>query len=100
MSREVSLKQAGRHLGDALDADADCLVTRARCATSTSTCSSRSRRRSSAAPLGMPVLHLPQMVGLAFGLDPKELGLDRHVVRPTSVIDWSTSVVAGVPNAA
>ncbi len=27
MNRETSLTQAGRHLGDALDADADCLVT-------------------------------------------------------------------------
>ena len=43
--------------------------------------------------LDMPVLHLPQLVGLALGLEPKELGLSRHVVRPTSVIDWSTSVV-------
>jgi succinate dehydrogenase / fumarate reductase cytochrome b subunit len=33
-------------------------------------------------------------VGLAFGLDPKELGMGKHVVKPTSVIDWSTSVVA------
>jgi succinate dehydrogenase / fumarate reductase cytochrome b subunit len=44
----------------------------------------------------MPVLHLPQLVGLALGLEPKELGMARHVVKPTSVIDWSTSVVAGV----
>jgi succinate dehydrogenase / fumarate reductase cytochrome b subunit len=43
--------------------------------------------------LRMPVLHLPQLVGLALGLAPKELGLSRHVVRPTAVIDWSTSVV-------
>ena len=27
MNKEASLKQAGRHLGDAVDADADCLVT-------------------------------------------------------------------------
>src|SRR4029078_2701659 len=27
MNKEASLKQAGRHLGDALDAEADCLVT-------------------------------------------------------------------------
>ena len=27
MNKEVSLKQAGRHLGDAVDAEADCLVT-------------------------------------------------------------------------
>jgi succinate dehydrogenase / fumarate reductase cytochrome b subunit len=43
--------------------------------------------------LDMPVLHLPQLVGLALGLDPKELGLGRHVVRPSSVIDWTTAVV-------
>ena len=30
--------------------------------------------------LGIPVLHLPQMVGLALGLDPKELGMGKHVV--------------------
>src|SRR5436305_12575302 len=27
MNKQASLKQAGRHLGDAIDADADCLVT-------------------------------------------------------------------------
>ena len=43
--------------------------------------------------LDVPVLHLPQLVGLALGLEPNELGLSRHVVRPTSVIDWSTAVV-------
>jgi succinate dehydrogenase / fumarate reductase cytochrome b subunit len=44
--------------------------------------------------LGMPVLHLPQLLGLALGLEPKELGMSKHVVRPTSVIDWSQAVVA------
>jgi succinate dehydrogenase / fumarate reductase cytochrome b subunit len=44
--------------------------------------------------LNMPVLHLPQLVGLALGLSPKDLGMGKHVVKPTSVIDWSTSVVA------
>jgi succinate dehydrogenase / fumarate reductase, cytochrome b subunit len=28
----------------------------------------------------MPVLHLPQLVGLALGLSPEELRLDRHMV--------------------
>ena len=35
--------------------------------------------------LGVPVLHLPQMVGLALGLEPKELGMDKHVVRTREV---------------
>ena len=38
----------------------------------------------------MPVLHLPQLVGLALGLTPKELGMNKHVVSPTAVIDWTT----------
>jgi len=31
-------------------------------------------------PLDMPVFHLPQVVGLAFGASPEELGLSRHLV--------------------
>ena len=30
--------------------------------------------------IDLPVLHLPQMVGLALGIDPVELGLDKHVI--------------------
>jgi succinate dehydrogenase / fumarate reductase cytochrome b subunit len=38
--------------------------------------------------LGMPVLHLPQLVGLALGLSPEELRVDRHMVQfdPGTVI--------------
>jgi len=28
----------------------------------------------------IPVIHLPQLVGLALGIDPNELGLDRHTI--------------------
>jgi succinate dehydrogenase / fumarate reductase cytochrome b subunit len=30
--------------------------------------------------LDMPVLHLPQLVGLALGLSPEELNIDRHMI--------------------
>jgi succinate dehydrogenase / fumarate reductase cytochrome b subunit len=100
MNKEASLKQAGRHLGDALDAEADCLVTPCPLCHLNLDLQQPLAERTVGRPLGMPVLHLPQLVGLALGLEPKELGLSRHVVRPTSVIDWSTSVVAAVPSAA
>jgi succinate dehydrogenase / fumarate reductase cytochrome b subunit len=99
MNRETSLKQAGRHLGDAVDAGADCLVTPCPLCHLNLDLQQPLAERVVQRPLAMPVLHLPQLVGLALGLDPKELGLDRHVVKPTSVIDWSTSVVAGVGDA-
>jgi succinate dehydrogenase / fumarate reductase cytochrome b subunit len=100
MNKEASLKQAGRHLGDAVDADADCLVTPCPLCHLNLDLQQPLAERLLGRPLGMPVLHLPQLVGLAFGLSPKELGMNKHVVRPTSVIDWSTSVVGGVPETA
>jgi len=80
MNRTTSLRQAGRHVADAIDAGADCLVTPC------PLCHlNLDMQQPAAAPyverdLGLPVLHLPQMVGLALGLEPKELGMGKHVV--------------------
>jgi succinate dehydrogenase / fumarate reductase, cytochrome b subunit len=96
MNKDASLKQAGRHLGDAVDADADCLVTPCPLCHLNLDLQQPLAERTVGRSLDMPVLHLPQLVGLALGLEPKELGFQRHVVKPSSVIDWTTSVVAGV----
>jgi succinate dehydrogenase / fumarate reductase cytochrome b subunit len=96
MNKEASLRQAGRHLGDAIDAEADCLVTPCPLCHLNLDLQQPAAEAVVGHSLGMPVLHLPQLVGLALGLEPKALGMNKHVVRPTSVIDWSTSVVAGV----
>jgi succinate dehydrogenase / fumarate reductase cytochrome b subunit len=96
MNKEASLKQAGRHLGDAVDAEADCLVTPCPLCHLNLDLQQPLAERVVGRELNMPVLHLPQLVGLAFGLEPKELGFNKHVVKPSSVIDWSTSVVASV----
>jgi succinate dehydrogenase / fumarate reductase cytochrome b subunit len=95
MNKEASLTMAGRHLGDAQDADADCLVVPCPLCHLNLDLQQPAAAKVVNRELGMPVLHLPQLVGLALGLSPKELGMGKHIVRPTSVIDWSTSVVAG-----
>jgi succinate dehydrogenase / fumarate reductase, cytochrome b subunit len=96
MNKQASLRQAGTHLGDAVDAEADCLVTPCPLCHLNLDLQQPLAERVVGRDLGLPVLHLPQLVGLALGLEPKELGMGRHVVKPTSVIDWSESVVAGV----
>jgi succinate dehydrogenase / fumarate reductase cytochrome b subunit len=96
MNKEASLKQAGRHLGDAKDADADCVVTPCPLCHLNLDLQQPLAERTVGRALDMPVLHLPQLVGLALGLDAKALGLARHIVKPTSVIDWTTSVVGAV----
>jgi succinate dehydrogenase / fumarate reductase cytochrome b subunit len=96
MNKEASLAQAGRHLGDAVDAGADCLVTPCPLCHLNLDLQQPLAERVVGRRLDMPVLHLPQLVGLALGVAPGELGLGRHVVKPSSVIDWTPSVVAGV----
>jgi succinate dehydrogenase / fumarate reductase cytochrome b subunit len=79
MNRTTSLRQAGRHLADAIDADADFVTPCPLCHLNLDMqqpAASRYVERD----LGIPVLHLPQMVGLALGLEPKELGMGKHVV--------------------
>ncbi|MFA4929813.1 MAG: CoB--CoM heterodisulfide reductase iron-sulfur subunit B family protein [Patulibacter sp.] len=96
MQKETSMRMAGQHLGDAKDAQADCLVTPCPLCHLNLDMQQPVIDRTIGRNLEMPVLHLPQMVGLALGLDPKQLGMGKHVVKPTAVIDWSTSVVGAV----
>jgi succinate dehydrogenase / fumarate reductase cytochrome b subunit len=37
-------------------------------------------------PLDMPVFHLPQVIALAFGATPEEIGLSRHLVRTDAAL--------------
>ena len=37
-------------------------------------------------PIDLPILHLPQMIGLALGIDPKAMRLNRHIVSTKSVL--------------
>ena len=94
MNKTASLKQAGRHLGDAVDAQADCVVTPCPLCHLNLDLQQPIAEALIGRELKMPVLHLPQLVGLALGLDGGELGFRRHIVKPTSVIDWTESVVA------
>ena len=75
MNRETSLRQAGTHIGDALDAGADCLVTPCPLCHLNLDMQQPEAAKVVGRDLGLAVLHLPQLVGLALGFEPKELGM-------------------------
>jgi len=85
MNRTTSLRQAGRHLADAIDAGADCLVTPCPLCHLNLDMQQPAASRYVERDLGIPVLHLPQVIGLALGLEPKELGMGKHVVSTREV---------------
>ncbi|MBA2429573.1 MAG: CoB--CoM heterodisulfide reductase iron-sulfur subunit B family protein [Thermoleophilaceae bacterium] len=85
MNKTTSLRQAGRHLADAIDAGADCLVTPCPLCHLNLDMQQPDASKFVERELGVPVLHFPQLLGLALGLEPKELGMGKHVVKTTEV---------------
>jgi succinate dehydrogenase / fumarate reductase, cytochrome b subunit len=86
MNRETSLRQAGTHVGDALDAGADCLVTPCPLCHLNLDLQQPEAAKVVGRDLGLAVLHLPQLVGLALGLEPSELGMSKHIA-PTAWVE-------------
>jgi succinate dehydrogenase / fumarate reductase cytochrome b subunit len=79
MNRDTSLRQAGTHVGDAIDAGADCLVTPCPLCHLNLDLQQPEAAKITGRDLGLAVLHLPQLVGLALGFEPKELGMQKHI---------------------
>ncbi len=84
---EASFKMAGGHIQEAITAGADCIVTP--CPLCHLNLDSRQPEVAKVVglPLGLPILHLPQLVALAVGVSPSDLGLDRHIVSTRPVLE-------------
>jgi succinate dehydrogenase / fumarate reductase cytochrome b subunit len=82
-----SFQMAGMHIQEAIAAGADCLVTP--CPLCHLNLDSRQPEveKVIGQKLGLPVLHLSQLVALALGIQPKQLGLDRHIVSTHPVLE-------------
>jgi len=87
MNRETSLTQAGTHVGDAIDAGADCLVTPCPLCHLNLDMQQPEAAKVVGRDLDLAVLHLPQLVGLAMGFEPKKLGMPKHIASTKLVSD-------------
>jgi succinate dehydrogenase / fumarate reductase cytochrome b subunit len=95
LNKATSLRQAGRHLADAIDAGADCLVSPCPLCHLNLDLQQPEAQKYVERPLGIPVLHFPQLLGLALGLEPKQLGMDKHVVRTVELQRKVARLAAG-----
>lgn len=77
---------AGQHLTEAIAAGADCIVTP--CPLCHLNLDSRQPEVEKVInqKLELPILHLSQLIGLAIGIAPTSLGLDRHVVSTKPIL--------------
>jgi succinate dehydrogenase / fumarate reductase cytochrome b subunit len=82
----IAVAMAGTNMKEAKDEGADFMVTPCPlCHMSLDIYQDRAGRAVKA-QLNLPILHLPQLLGLAMGVPPKELGLSRHLVPVDSII--------------
>jgi succinate dehydrogenase / fumarate reductase cytochrome b subunit len=79
-NRDKSLTMAGNHIMEAKDKGADLLVTPCPLCHLNLDGQQPDAARVLKKPIDVPIFHLPQLLGLAFGLSPQELRLDHHVV--------------------
>ncbi|WP_163327899.1 CoB--CoM heterodisulfide reductase iron-sulfur subunit B family protein [Desulfurobacterium thermolithotrophum] len=77
---ELSMKLTGLNLKDAKSMDADCIVTPCPLCHMNLDANQGRALKTLGENFQMPVLHLPQLVGLALGIEPKKLGIHRNIV--------------------
>ncbi|MEE9284135.1 MAG: CoB--CoM heterodisulfide reductase iron-sulfur subunit B family protein, partial [Dehalococcoidia bacterium] len=77
MNRDNSLRMAGTHLLDAQGQGADAMVTPCPLCHLNLDGQQPEAARVHKTQINLPVIHLPQMVGLALGLAPRAVGLNR-----------------------
>ncbi|PSB28901.1 CoB--CoM heterodisulfide reductase iron-sulfur subunit B family protein [Chlorogloea sp. CCALA 695] len=82
-----SFKMAGMHITEAISQGADCLVTP--CPLCHLNLDSRQPEveKVIGKKLGLPVLHLSQLIALSLGIPPKQLGLERHIVSTKPILE-------------
>ncbi|MPZ22561.1 MAG: heterodisulfide reductase [Dehalococcoidia bacterium] len=80
MNKPNSLAMAGNHILEAKELGADALVTPCPLCHLNLDAQQPAAGAQKGVKLDFPILHLPQLVGLALGMSPDELKMDRHVV--------------------
>ncbi|MGA8662098.1 MAG: CoB--CoM heterodisulfide reductase iron-sulfur subunit B family protein, partial [Candidatus Cybelea sp.] len=79
-NRDKALAMGGNHIMEAKDKGADLLVTPCPLCHLNLDGQQPDASRVLKKDIDVPIFHLPQLLGLAFGMDPAELRLDHHVV--------------------
>lgn len=82
----VAMAMSGANMKEAKEQGADCMVTPCPlCHMSLDIYQDRAGQAVDT-QLNLPILHLPQLLGLAMGISSKELGLARHLISVDSIV--------------
>ena len=81
-----SLRMVAKHTGDAKDLGADAMVTPCPlCHLNLDGFQPKAAKQNSRR-IDLPILHLPQMIGLAMGMDAEAMGTRQHIISPKKAL--------------
>jgi succinate dehydrogenase / fumarate reductase cytochrome b subunit len=83
---EMAIKMSGSILEEVKKRGADCMVVPCPCCHLVFDMYQPRIEKSLGKKLRLPIVHLPQLIGLALGMTPKELGMGRHVADATKLL--------------
>ncbi|MGH8613934.1 MAG: CoB--CoM heterodisulfide reductase iron-sulfur subunit B family protein [Gammaproteobacteria bacterium] len=79
-NEDNSMRMVSDHTGEAKDKGAHCMVTPCPLCHLNLDGNQPNAEKKAKKPIGLPILHLPQLVGLALGFNEREMELQRHIV--------------------
>ncbi|MFQ5509255.1 MAG: CoB--CoM heterodisulfide reductase iron-sulfur subunit B family protein [Leptospirillia bacterium] len=89
-----AMQMVGQNLLEAQDNGADCLATPCPLCHMNLDLYQQKASARMGREIGLPILHLPQLVGLALGLAPKDLGLHRNMADTEGLLSAVSPTVA------
>ena len=90
INETASMKMVARHTTDAQQLGADAMVTPCPLCHLNLDGFQPKAAQMNAVEINMPILHLPQMIGLALGVDPKILRINKHIMSTKKLISKVT----------
>lgn len=91
---KIMLELSKNILLDAKDSGANCLITVCPLCHFNLDAKQKDIESKFDLKIDLPILHFTQFIGLAFGIDPKELGLHKNCVSPKKIFPQYAEVVA------
>lgn len=82
----IAVAMAGTNMKDAKDHGADFMVTPCPLCHMSLDIYQERAGRAVKTDLNLPILHLPQLLGLAMGIPPQDLGLSRHLISVDRIV--------------
>jgi succinate dehydrogenase / fumarate reductase cytochrome b subunit len=96
INQRNSLRMVSNHTGAAKDQGADAMVTPCPlCHLNLDGYQPKARKQNRGDRADLPIIHLPQLLGLAMGMSEKELGLQKHIVSTKDIVRRVDAIPTG-----